>query len=133
MSIPRPPKPAKLVVGAFMKNRGLLHAIADELESTFGAIDMISPWLPFDFTTYYESEMGSCLSRRVMVFKPLIDQEQLADIKITTNQLERQHTVDGNRQVNLLRVATQIIEFSTLVVWRCIARLCRKYRGTRDC
>jgi len=84
-----------------MKNRGLLHAIADELESTFGAIDMISPWLPFDFTTYYESEMGPCLSRRVMVFKPLIDQEQLADIKITTNQLERQHTVDGNRQVNL--------------------------------
>ena len=101
MSVPRPPKSAKLMIGIFMKDRELLESIATELSKAFGAIDMISPWYPFDFTTYYEREMGFPLFRRVFAFQSLIEQNSLADIKIFTNRVEQNYSITGKRQVNL--------------------------------
>lgn len=71
------------------------------LTDNFGPVDIISPWLPFDFTEYYTREMGAPLFRRMLAFKTLILQDTLADIKLTTNALEARFIVDGNRQINL--------------------------------
>ena len=57
MSLPQEPKPGKLVIGLFMKNKALLEPLAAELTSEYGALDLVSSWLPFDYTTYYEAEM----------------------------------------------------------------------------
>ena len=101
MSRPQPPKPAKLVIGLFTRKQELMRAVAADLMESFGPIDLVSPMFPFDFTTYYENEMGSGLLRRIFVFKSLIQQEELADIKLRTNAIEMQFSRDGMRQVNI--------------------------------
>ncbi|MDL2322225.1 DUF4416 family protein, partial [Desulfosarcina sp. OttesenSCG-928-B08] len=72
MSQPQPPKPAKLIVGFFLQDKSLAPALTQTLRDQFGPLDMVSPWLDFDFTTYYEKEMGAPLSRRMLVFRDLI-------------------------------------------------------------
>jgi hypothetical protein len=101
MSHPQPPKPAKLLIGVFTRKQELMTAVAAELMNRFGPIDLVSPLFPFDFTTYYEKEMGTSLSRRIFVFKSLIQQEALADIKLRTNEIEQIFAVDDKRQVNI--------------------------------
>jgi len=101
MSIPREPKPAKLVIGLFMKDRSLFEELAAELVCEFGSLDMVSPWMPFDYTSYYEQEMGAPLFRRLLAFKSLIEQLDLASVKWATNRLEDQYARDGRRRVNI--------------------------------
>ena len=101
MSVPQPPKLAKLVIGVFMQNRDLMTPIASKLGDAFGAIDTVSPWYPFDFTTYYHREMGFPLFRRVLSFQSLIEQDSLAEIKVFTNGIEKHYTISGKRSVNL--------------------------------
>ena len=101
MSVPCKPKPAKLVIGLFMREKGLLDSLADELSAAFGAIDLISAWMPFDYTPYYEAEMGTPLFRRLLAFKKLIAQQALPQIKIATNALERHYMHDNRRRVNI--------------------------------
>ena len=45
--------------------------------------------------------MGTPLFRRRLAFKPLIEQLQLAAVKVTTNRLEDQYTRSGRRRVNI--------------------------------
>ena len=101
MSLPQPPAPAKLIVGFFVKEMVLAADIAQDLQDRLGSIDMVSAWLNFDFTTYYAKEMGAPLSRRLVVFKTLIEQTELAAIKQMTNAVEQQYLRQGQRRVNI--------------------------------
>ncbi|HHC24227.1 MAG TPA: DUF4416 family protein [Desulfobacterales bacterium] len=101
MSSPQPPRPAKLVIGLFMKERAFFEPVAEELAGKFGPIDMMSRWLPFDYTSYYEPETGSPLFRRVMSFSDLIKQSFLPDIKLMTNGIELKYSEDSRRRVNI--------------------------------
>ena len=101
MSRPQPPSPAKLVIGLFMKEKALLSPAAEALAGTFGPVDLVSPWLPFDYTRYYEPEMGAPLFRRIIAFKPLIAQEDLPAVKQKTNRLENDYTGGGHRRINI--------------------------------
>ena len=101
MSVPGPPRPAKLVVGFFLRQRHLAETVVARLEDLFGPVDIVSRWLPFDFTTYYEREMGGPLFRRVAAFKHLIAQEQLPDIKHQTNAVEADFAAEGRRGINV--------------------------------
>jgi hypothetical protein len=101
MSRPNPPRPAKLVIGMFMADRIYFEPLATELEGRFGKIDIVSNWMPFDYTSYYEREMGAGLSRRMISFNPLIEQETLPDIKHFAYELEQRHSQDGRRRVNI--------------------------------
>ncbi len=101
MSSPQPPQPAKLIVGFFVKEKALAMEIARDLKDRLGPVDMVSAWLNFDFTTYYEKEMGGPLYRRLVVFKPLIEQTKLAAIKRMTNRLEQKYQRQARRRVNI--------------------------------
>jgi len=101
MSSPQEPKPAKLVIGLLMKDRALFEPLTAELASRLGSPDMISSWMSFDYTAYYESELGSPLCRRLMAFETLIDQQELAAVKITTNRLEQAYSRNHRRRVNI--------------------------------
>ncbi|MFZ0614421.1 MAG: DUF4416 family protein [Desulfobacterales bacterium] len=92
---------AKLVIGLFMRQRELITPVAGDLAACFGAIDMVSPWFDFAGTHYYETEMGSPLSRRMVVFKDLIRQDELAEIKRQTNAIEGRYGREGRRSVNI--------------------------------
>jgi len=101
MSMPQPPKPAKLIVGFFLRDKSLAPDIARDLTVRLGPVETISPWLKFDFTSYYEKEMGTPLSRRLLVFKPLVEQTRLAAIKRITNDVEMKYQQGNQRQVNI--------------------------------
>jgi hypothetical protein len=101
MSQLQPPHLAKLVIGLFMQRRELITPVAGDLTALFGAIDMVSPWFDFTYTHYYAAEMGTPLFRRVLVFKELIRQRDLADIKQQTNAVENRYGRDGRRSVNI--------------------------------
>jgi ribosomal silencing factor RsfS len=101
MSQPRDPKPAKLVVSIFLKEKSLIESVVTDLMQNAGDIDMVSPWMPFDRTTYYEPEMGTPLFRRMIVFKTLIAQQVLPEIKHATNDIEKRYMANGSRRVNI--------------------------------
>ncbi len=101
MSLPKPPRPAKLVISLLMQKTELITPVAKDLITGMGAIDIVSPWMPFDYTPYYETEMGTPLKRRLVSFKRLIEQDTLASVKLFTNKLEQQYAVDGQRQINI--------------------------------
>jgi len=101
MSVPCKPKPLKLVIGLFMREKALLEPLAGALSAAFGALDLISAWMPFDYTSYYEAEMGTPLFRRLLAFKKLIGQQELPQIKVATNALEGRYMQGGRRRVNI--------------------------------
>ena len=77
MSKPQSPRPAKLIISLLMKEKGTLLSLAKDLEKLFGPFDIVSAWLPFEYTSYYEPEMGGPLFRRLVVFKKLIKQNPM--------------------------------------------------------
>jgi hypothetical protein len=101
MSRPAAPHPAKLVIGFFMPGKDPGQQVTSALVERFGPLDLVSAWFPFDYTAYYEQEMGRPLFRRMLAFERLIEQDQLAAIKQATNALENQWARDGRRQVNI--------------------------------
>lgn len=101
MSTPKRPDQAKLIISLFMKDQTILEKILFLLEQKFGKIDMISPWMDFDYTDYYHKEMGAPLFRRVVVFKDLIEQESLSAVKTSTNEIESMWKKDEKRAINI--------------------------------
>lgn len=101
MSIPSPPDPARLVVGVYTADKSLFDPILAGLKALYGEVDTLSDWMAFDRTDYYEKEMGRPLFRRMASFETLIGQDDLADIKLSTNAIEAEYTVDGKRTVNI--------------------------------
>lgn len=101
MSIPRAPNPAKLIIGLITRDKVLFEPISLELVAEFGPVDLISGWMSFDYTNYYETEMGRPLFRRMISFAQLIHQEELAKIKLTTNRIEQSYLDNDRRKVNV--------------------------------
>ena len=101
MSTPKKPDAAKLVISVFMNNKFLFDELLPVLEKAFGPTEQISPWFDFDYTDYYEGEMGTPLFRRMISFESLIEQDDLARIKEATNAMEKNWAVNGQRNLNL--------------------------------
>jgi hypothetical protein len=101
MSRLQPPQPARPVVSLLMKDRSLLADVSDGLVERLGPIEMASAWLDFDFTDYYTPEMGAPLFRRMLSFRKLIHQSDLADIKRIAHKIETDFTGEGKRRVNI--------------------------------
>ncbi len=101
MSKPVSPQPAKLVISLFFKDKNICSCVAKDLEKEFGLIDIISSYFSFDYTDYYEQEMGSPLFRRIITFKKLIQQSELPNIKIITNTYEQKYLNTDNRLINI--------------------------------
>lgn len=101
MSLPQKPKPAKLVISVFMRDKSFIEPVAGDLVDRFGTTDLLSAWFPFDYTDYYHEEMGEPLFRRVFSFTQLIEQNMLAGIKNFTNRIEEKYFQNGMRAVNI--------------------------------
>src|SRR5262249_25820955 len=82
--------PVKLFVGVLVSDPKLITTVRDRLATLYGTIDHESPVIPFDFTDYYAPEMGDIIDRVFFSFQRLIEADQLAEIKRTTNALEQE-------------------------------------------
>jgi hypothetical protein len=83
-------RPVKLVAGIIFREEPVLARASAGLERLFGPCDHRSACFPFDTTDYYEAEMGPGLKRLFLSFRHLVGPEQLPDIKLRTNALERE-------------------------------------------
>ena len=86
----RLPPPVLLIIAAFSRHDEALRWGEEKLSACFGPIARTSPDFAFDQTRYYESSMGAGLRKRFLIFQDLIAAEQLADIKLRTNELEQE-------------------------------------------
>ena len=101
MSTPRKADDVKLISSLFSAHQKLLDQVIADLEGLYGPTDWISPEFLFDRTKYYEKEMGWPLYRRYISFANLIRPEELADVKLKTNEIESRHFVEGKRGINI--------------------------------
>ena len=101
MSTLMEPKPVYLFTGIIYKPDIDLGLCMDELEEELGKTDYESGELSFEGTSYYEEEMGAGLKRKIIAYKELVARDRLRDIKVFTSSLEKEHSYDGKRTVNI--------------------------------
>lgn len=82
------PQPVNLIIGMLTSIEELFDVVEAALKKEYGAIDLKSDIILFNFTDYYQAEMGSNLQRSFFSFDKLIMPDRLADIKLWTNQFE---------------------------------------------
>jgi hypothetical protein len=82
--------PVKLFIGILVSNSKFIPEVEQRLTTLYGSVDHRSDVIPFDFTDYYESEMGDLIDRVFFSFERLIEADQLPEIKRQTNELEQE-------------------------------------------
>ncbi len=104
MGIIGTPRPVKLFTGIITSLPPLVADVECRLSEHFGPVDLRSQVFEFDFTHYYDREMGSPLSRLFLSFHALQDPSRLAEAKILANRLEEELSAEQqgvDRAVNL--------------------------------
>ncbi len=81
-------KPVKLICGIIFSRQEPRDTALRFLLEKFGPVDLTSPDFPFNFSSYYEPEMGPDLKRCFLSFENLIRPDILPEIKNWTNNLE---------------------------------------------
>jgi len=104
MAEPKPFSPVKLICGIIASKEASFKKAEERLVQLYGSVDITSPQFKFNFTDYYEKQMGKNLKRKFLSFVSLISPEKLGEIKLRTNKLEeeiREELKEGRRVVNL--------------------------------
>ncbi|MCL1971466.1 MAG: DUF4416 family protein [Endomicrobia bacterium] len=91
----------KLFCGIISADEEITKQALEKLEEKFGKADIKSEIIPFDFTSYYNLEMGENLKRFWVSFGALIFADELAGIKVFTNSVEDSFAVNNKRRVNI--------------------------------
>ncbi len=101
MAKPKLPLDVKLFIAVTFSDDNIFEKIKIILQREFGAIDCLSAIFSFDYTKYYVREMGEGLKKQLLSFEQLISPDSLPEIKLRTNEIEDQFSVNGKRRVNL--------------------------------
>ncbi|MEJ2715823.1 MAG: DUF4416 family protein [Deltaproteobacteria bacterium] len=101
MSVPQIPDPAGLVMSVLASVRDRVEAATAMLVRRIGPVEKVVGPFAFDFTSYYDSEMGPGIQRWLWLFSHLVDRGELARIKLVTNEIESSFLVEGKRTFNL--------------------------------
>lgn len=101
MGIPKEPKPAKYTASVIGISDDLIHTVLEILMERLGEIDLKSDLMPFNWTRYYEREMGPNLMRRFVSFQELKKRDELINVKLWTNLVESTFSSNGRRMVNI--------------------------------
>lgn len=82
------PDPVKLIFSIISAEDILFSEAKDLLINHFGEMDLESDFQPFDYTRYYQKEMGDGLKQKLLSFETLISPIQLSQIKSESNKWE---------------------------------------------
>ncbi len=98
----RIPRLTKTVAAIMAADQGLIRKVSDRLAVELGPVDLASEPFAFDFTDYYEREIGPNLVKQFFSFEPLRRPEHLAGLKRRCAAYERtlRHP-GGGRTVNI--------------------------------
>lgn len=101
MSVPKEPEQAKLILGLLFRDRAVRDQALELLFRQFGPPDFLTEPQSFAYTNYYDEEMGPGILRQVCSLLHLVRPDSLPDIKLFTNELEYQFSVEGKRRINI--------------------------------
>ena len=101
MSKPIPAELVKLIFSVFATASAKINETIALLVERYGRLDFVSAEMPFDYTGYYGAEMGSNLVRRFMSAEELLKPDDLPDVKLAANDLEKEFMAAGCRLVNV--------------------------------
>jgi hypothetical protein len=91
----------KLFIGLIFKEELIYNKTRLLLEKQFGKVDFESQAIDFSHTNYYENEIGTNLKKKFISFKKLIPADNLAQIKIITNKIEKKFSKNNKRLINI--------------------------------
>jgi len=96
-------QPVKLISGLLYSSETLVKEVESILINKLGPIDLQSEAFPFNLTDYYVDELGEGILRKYVSFEKLIDIVRLPDIKIWTNEIEKNISDkdSGKRKINI--------------------------------
>jgi len=95
------PERAILFVGALFSTSEVVDPALAMLVESFGDPLLTSPPLEWNYTHYYDNELGAPIKRSYFFFKNIIDPSFLAEAKLITNEIEGRFLRSGSRQINL--------------------------------
>jgi hypothetical protein len=105
MGTPKVPPPVMLFVATLIGEGTRPEHVEKALIDSFGPLEEKSHPSPWSHSTYYQKELGDRILRQFLFFQNRISQDQLAEIKQTTNILEEALARPGHpkplRTVNL--------------------------------
>lgn len=96
-----PPAPVQPIVGLLAASPALLAEAGAALTETVAPIALASAVRPWTQSEYYRAEMGEAIWRQYLALDALMVPEELADLKLLTNQLEERWRGGTGRAVNL--------------------------------
>jgi hypothetical protein len=97
------PPEGRPVVGMISSFRDLFSTAASKLCAEFGPVLATCAIFPFDFTDYYEAEMGAGLLRTYVIYARPMTEESLREMKSAAEACERQflYPESDRRMINL--------------------------------
>jgi len=91
-----------LIIAIMYSDKELYSKVKNILIDKYGSISKESTPYDFDkFTSYYEKEMGKELLKCFLIFEKEIEKKDLIQVKKEITEIEKEFSVDDNRQINL--------------------------------
>ncbi len=101
MSELKEPSRAKLIMGFLYRDESVQREALSRLTGRFGPLDFLSEARPFNYTRYYEKEMGFGLLRQTGSFLTPVHPGLLPDVKLFSNRIEQELSHDAKRRINI--------------------------------
>ncbi|MCM8772351.1 MAG: DUF4416 family protein [Candidatus Omnitrophica bacterium] len=93
--------PVKIFCGIIYREEKIFEKTLSYLEKKWGNIDICEGPYLFNFTDYYEKEMGKDLLRKFVSFEKLHIPEKVYEWKIFTNKIENYFSENEKRKINI--------------------------------
>ncbi len=101
----KPQKPedlqALIICGLLSVESDLLKNIEPELQEVFGKVALRSEPVPFEWTDYYNTEMGNGILRKWLLFSAPLNLVESWKYKLITCEIEDRYRINGKRRINI--------------------------------
>ena len=123
-----PAEPVALICAVMADAETTLAEAKDALSSRIGPIRWESPVYSFDYSAYYEPEMGADLIKQLICFEDLVDPAILPQVKQRTMDLEKEMgKCEAGELLRRANIDPGLISIESLVL------ATTKYSGHRIC
>lgn len=116
MTEAQPFSPVKLICGIISSEERFFKKAEEHLIQLYGSMDHQSPLFEFNFTDYYEEQMGKNLKRKFLSFADLISPEKLSEIKLRTNKLEEEIKKEMKTSFRAVNLDPGYLSLSALIM-----------------
>jgi hypothetical protein len=90
-----------LFMAVMYSSEDLFDSARFDLIEKYGDLRSESDPYDFNFTKYYEKEMGKNLKKKFLIFKKEVSKEDLESVKFFITEIEEKLAINGNRKVNI--------------------------------